>query len=251
MRRREFFGLAAALFVDGALGAAWPDADQLARKCDAALKGKTQIGKLSMSVRRPDWQRTLKMNYWTVTPDKTFILITAPAKEAGTTTLRIKTNMWIYLPRVERIIKIPPSLMLQPWMGSDFTNDDLVKESSFVHDYTHSITGNVEEGGDACYRLVAVPKPEAAVVWGKLVLAVRTSDALPRKEEFYDQHGRLKKVLTFEDIRLVGRRRYPMRWRMVVADKPRHETVLVYQELKFDRRIPSRIFTRQNLKRRF
>ena len=202
-----------------------------------------------MTVRTPDWERTLEMDYWTVNPDKSFILITSPAKEAGTSTLRLKSNMWNYLPKVERVIKIPPSLMLQPWMGSDFTNDDLVKESSLVNDYTHKIVGEVVEGGDACYQVLATPKPDAPVVWGKLVLAIRKSDSLPRKEEFYDEKGKLRKVLTYEDIRNAGGRNYPMRWKMVSVTKPGHETVLVYSDLKFDQRIPNRIFTQRNMKR--
>lgn len=241
----------ALLLLSAASLAAQPDPLELARRCDLALKGKTQIGTASMTVRRPEWERTLDMDYWSVNPDKSFILITAPAKEAGTGTLRIGTNMWIYLPRVERTIKIPPSLMLQPWMGSDFTNDDLVKESSLVHDYTHKIEGEAVEGGDSCYRLVATPKPDAPVVWGKLVLLVRRTDALPRREEYYDEHGKLQKVLTFEDIRRVGGRYYPMRWRMAPVDKPDHETLLVYHDIRFDQEIPPRIFTQQNLKRRF
>lgn len=250
VRRREFgtalFGPVAVLLR----GASFPDATELARRSDRALKGKTQQGKCSMTVRRPEWERTLEMDYWSVNPDKTFILITAPAKERGTATLRIGTNMWIYMPRIERTIKIPPSLMLQPWMGSDFTNDDLVKESSLVNDYTHEVAGELVEGGDACWKLVATPKPDAPVVWGKLVLAVRKSDALPRREEFYDEHGNLKKVMTFEEIRRTGSRNYPMRWRMKPVGKPGRETVLVYREVVFDRPIPDRIFTLQNLKRR-
>jgi hypothetical protein len=228
-----------------------PDAHKLIQKTDRALRGKTQRGKASMTVRTPDWTRTLEMEYWSVNPDKTFILITAPAKEEGTSTLRLVTNMWNYLPQVERVIKIPPSLMLQSWMGSDFTNDDLVKESSLVNDYTHEIVGETTEEGDACWRVVAHPKPDAAVVWGKLVLLVRKSDALPRKEEYYDEKGKLQKSLSFGDFRRLSDRIYPMRWSMVSVTKPGHETTLVYHSLEFDRSIPSRVFTQQNMKRQF
>ncbi|HUU13244.1 MAG TPA: outer membrane lipoprotein-sorting protein [Terriglobia bacterium] len=243
--------LAALMLISASGYAALPDAHELVTKTDLALRGKTQQGKASMTVRTPDWERTLEMEYWSVNPEKTFILITAPAKEAGTSTLRIGSNMWNYLPKVERVIKIPPSLMLQPWMGSDFTNDDLVKESSLVNDYTHEIVGEVVEGGDACYQVLATPKPDAPVVWGKLVLAIRKSDYLPRKQEFYDEKGELKKVLTYEDIRKAGGRNYPMRWKMVSVTKPGHETVLVYSDLKFDLKIPDRIFTQRNMKRPF
>jgi outer membrane lipoprotein-sorting protein len=148
-------------------------------------------------------------------------------------------------------MKIPPSLMLQPWMGSDFTNDDLVKESSLPTDYTHRVEGEVTEGGDACYRLLSTPKPSAAVVWGKLVLLIRKSDYLPRREEFYDDKGVLEKVLSFDDIRRTGSRSYPMRWRMVSKTKPGNETVLSFSSIEFDQPISPDIFTRGNLERRF
>jgi outer membrane lipoprotein-sorting protein len=250
-RRAFAWAAAVALVASAPARAQKPDAHELIRRTDQALRGKTQHGKASMTVRTPDWERTLEMEYWSVNPDKTFILITAPAKEEGTSTLRLGTNMWNYLPQVERVIKIPPSLMLQSWMGSDFTNDDLVKESSLVNDYTHEIVGETTEGGDACWRVVAHPKPDAAVVWGRLVLTIRKSDALARKEEYYDERGRLQKSLSFDEIRNLGGRNFPMRWRMVSVTRPGHETTLVYHLLEFDRSIPSRVFTQQNMKRQF
>jgi outer membrane lipoprotein-sorting protein len=228
-----------------------PDATAIAKKCDAALKGKTQLGKASMTVRTPEWQRTMEMTFWYEYPEKNFIRITGPAKDAGTGTLRVGSNMWTWLPSVERIIKIPPSLMLQAWMGSDFTNDDLVKESSLRTDYTHQVAGETAVDGDVCYRLIATPKPAAAVVWGKLVLLIRKTDYLPRREEFYDDRGTLQKTLYFDQIGKASGRDYPMRWRMVSETKPGHETTLVFSSLEFDRPIAADIFTRLNLERRF
>jgi len=241
--------LGLAVLVGGAAGAAAQDATEIARRSDQALKGRTQEATVSMTVKTPDWERTLELEYWYANPDHTFIRVTGPAKEAGTGTLRIGTNMWNYLPQVERVIKIPPSLMLQSWMGSDFTNDDLVKESSLVEDYTHAITGEDTQGGDACYRLEATPKPDAPVVWGKLVLWIRKSDYVPRREEYYGERGELRKVLAFDDVRRVGDRDYPMTWTMTSVTKPGHETTLIYHEAQFDRPIPDRVFTQQNLKR--
>jgi len=241
--------LGLAVLVGGAARGAAPDATEVARRSDQALKGKTQQATVSMTVKTPDWERTLELALWYSNPDHMFIRVTGPAKEAGTGTLRIGTNMWNYLPQVERVIKIPPSLMLQSWMGSDFTNDDLVKESSLVEDYTHQITGEEIEGGDRCYRLVATPKPDAPVVWGRLVLWVRTSDYLPRKEEYYGERGELRKVLAFDDIRRAGDRDYPMTWTMTSVNKPGHQTTLVYHDLQFDQPIADRVFTQQNLKR--
>ncbi len=227
------------------------DANEIVRRMERLLRAKTEQGKVSMMVRTPDWQRTLEMDYWGVNPDKTFIRITAPAKEAGTSTLRLGSNMWNYLPSVERVIKIPPSLMLQSWMGSDFTNDDLVKESSLEKDYTHKLDGEATEQGDACYRVVSTPKPEAAVVWGHLVLFIRKADDLPRREEYYGEKGTLEKVLTFEDFRREDGRLYPMTWKMVSVTKPGHETDLVYKTLQFDRTIAASVFTTENLQQPF
>jgi outer membrane lipoprotein-sorting protein len=228
-----------------------PNADEIVRRGEYAVRGKTQVGSVMMIVKTPDWQRTLELRYWSINPDKTFIRVTAPAKEAGTATLRLGTNMWNYLPSVERTIKIPPSLMLESWMGSDFTNDDLVRESSLVKDYDHRMDGETVEGGDACYRIISTAKPDAPVVWDRIVLYVRKSDAIPRREEYYDSKGKMQKVLTFDDIRKTSGKLYPMRWKMVSVNKPGHETLLQIGKLILDRPIPDSIFTQENLRQPF
>jgi len=239
------------LSAAGSAGAQSVDANDLIRRTEKELRAKSEQGTVSMTVRTPDWQRTLEMDYWAINPDKTFIRVTAPAKEAGTSTLRLGSNMWNYLPPVERVIKIPPSLMLQSWLGSDFTNDDLVRESSLEKDYDHKLAGEVTQDGDPCYRIISTPKPGAPVVWGHLVIFVRKRDGLPRREEFYDEKDTLRKVLSFEDIRMTDGRMYPMRWKMVSVTKPGHETTLVYKTFKFDRPIAASVFTRENLQQPF
>jgi outer membrane lipoprotein-sorting protein len=228
-----------------------PNADELVRRSDNAVRGKTQEGNVMMTVKTPDWQRTLELRYWAVNPDKTFIRVTAPAKEAGTATLRLGSNMWNYLPSVERTIKIPPSLMLESWMGSDFSNDDLVRESSLVKDYDHEMNGETNEDGDPCYRIIATAKPDAPVVWSRIVLYVRKSDAIPRREEYYDSKRKVQKVLTFDDIRETSGRLYPMRWKMVSVNKSGHETLLQFTRLTLDRPIPNSVFTQENLRQPF
>ena len=141
--------------------------------------------------------------------------------------------------------------MLQSWMGSDFTNDDLVREGSLEKDYEHRIDGETTQDGDPCYRIVSTPRPKAPVVWGHLVLFVRKHDSLPRREEYYDEKGILQKVLTFEDIRRVDGRLYPLRWEMVSVTKAGHETLLVYSNLRFDRPIAASVFTQENLQQPF
>ena len=149
------------LFIDTMVAAQSPDASTMIRRSQQALHGRTGQGEVSMTVLTPDWQHPLQMNYWAVNPDKTFIRVTAPAKEAGSATLRLGSNMWNYLPSVERVIKIPPSLMLQSWLGSDFTNDDLVRESSLEKDYDHKLAGEAIEGGDAEIK---------SLTWGQIHL---------------------------------------------------------------------------------
>ncbi|MGH9681058.1 MAG: outer membrane lipoprotein-sorting protein [Candidatus Acidiferrales bacterium] len=228
-----------------------PNADEIVQRSYTALRGKTEVGTLTMTVKTPDWQRTLELRYWAVNPDKTFIRVTAPAKEAGTATLRLGSNMWNYLPSVERTIKIPPSLMLESWLGSDFSNDDLVRESSLVKDYDHKMDGEATEAGDACYRIIATPKPDAPVVWSRLVLYVRKSDDLPRREEYYDGKGKMQKVLTFDNFRETSGRLYPMLWKMVSVNRPGHETLLQFSKLTLDRDSSNSIFAKENLSQPF
>jgi hypothetical protein len=203
-----------------------------------------------MTVTTPRWERTLALQAWIERPRRSFIRILSPAKEAGIASLRIGPEMWNYLPAVERTIKIPPSMMMQPWMGSDFTNDDLVKESSVVEDYTHRITGSDTVAGAPVYVVESVPKPDAAVVWGRIVFRVRRADFLPASEEFYDERGTLIRVLTFSDIRELGGRTIPTKWQMRPVAKPGNVTTMVMKSAIFDVAIAAEVFTQRNLTKR-
>ncbi len=232
----------------GGLCAEEPSATEIIKKCDQLLRGNTSIGTYEMTVTTPNWQRTLKLDAWSRGKEMTFIRITSPAKEAGVGSLRIQTNMWNYLPKVERIIKIPPSLMMQPWMGSDFTNDDLVKESSVVDDYTHEFLGLETFDGFEAYKVKLIPKPHAPVVWGKIIFVVRTSDFNPLREEFYTERGKLVRVLSFSEFKKMDDRVIPTQWFMQPVEKPGQNTVLKVDKILFNREIPDEIFTLQNLK---
>jgi len=213
------------------------------------LWGMTSDGEYEMTITTPHWSRTLRLHSWMQRPDKTFVRILAPKKEAGIGSLRVKSEMWNFLPKIERVIKIPPSMMLQPWMGSDFTNDDLVKESSMVDDYVHRIEANEAVNGVAVLRIVSTPRPEAAVVWGKLVYRVREHDRMPLSQQYYDERGELIKELKFSDVLLMGGRRIPTRWIMVPAKKPGNMTEIRIIKLRFDQPISESIFTLRNLRR--
>ena len=225
------------------------DGREIVDRSEKLLWGKTFQGELEMSVATPRWQRTLSLRVWIERPQRSFIRILTPAKEAGIGSLRIGSEMWNYLPKVERTIKIPPSMMLQPWMGSDFTNDDLVKESSVVDDYSHHIVRTESTDGQAAYVIEAIPKPDAAVVWGKILFWVRKADFVPLKEEFYSERGELVRVLTFSEVRSLGGRSVPTRWQMRPRDKPDNVTTLVLKSARYDEPIDAELFTQRNLQK--
>jgi len=228
--------------------AAEPSGKDLVEHVERLLWGKTNHGLSEMTVTTPRWERTLKMRFWMDRPRYTLIRILAPPKEEGIGSLRIESEMWNYLPKVARIIKIPSSMMLQPWMGSDFSNDDLVKESSMVEDYTHTLTGTETLGGAPAYRVQSVPKPDAPVVWGKVVYFIGVADRQPLKQEYYDERGELIKVMSFSDVQLRGGRRIPTRWTMQPVAKTGHRTVMRIHEITFDQPIDGGVFTQANLR---
>lgn len=226
------------------------DASEIIRRMEQILRGDSSYGVYRMSITDPDWQRTLEFQAWEKRHDgKTFIRILAPAKEAGIVTLKVGQEMWNYLPRVERVIRIPPSMMMQSWMGSDFTNDDLVKVSSILDDYTHRVLGAEEIAGEQAWKVELLPREDAPVIWGRLLAWVRQRDSMPLRQEFYDEQGALVRVLEFSDIAVLGGREVPRRWEMTPADRNGRRTVMELVELELDLAIDDEVFSLQNLKK--
>lgn len=247
-RRRTLLGVG--MLLPWVVRAQAVDAREVLDRVERLLWGRTVQGEYEMTIATPRWQRTLGLRVWMDRPRRSFVRIVSPAKEAGIGSLRIGAEMWNYLPNVERIIKIPPSMMLQPWMGSDFTNDDLVKESSILEDYTHRLLDEVQLDGAAVLRIEAVPRPEAAVVWGRIVYWVRRSDTIPLKQEFFSERGELVRVMTFSEVRPVGGRRLPTRWEMRPTAKPGNATTVVLKDAVFDAPVDDEVFTQRNLQKR-
>ncbi len=229
-------------------------------RADQAVRGDSQVALMEMTIKTRRWTRTMKMKSWdNRLAKKSFAEILAPKKDAGNRFLMIQKEklMWHYNPDIGKEMKIHPSMMLQSWMGSDFTNDDIVKESSIVEDYIHVLDGKKTVEGEECYQITMTPKPSAAVVWGKLVYYARVSDCLPVRQEFYDQHGKLKKLLTCGDFKSMHGRVIPTTMKMVTFKKKREGgqqgdeyTLLVIKDVKFNVRIDNSVFSLQNLKRR-
>jgi len=225
------------------------DAGEIIRKMELILRGDSSFGEYRMTITDPDWQRTLTLKVWEKSIDnKTFVSILSPPKEAGIVTLKIQYEMWNYLPRVERVVKIPPSMMMQPWMGSDFSNDDLVKASSMVKDYTHKVLQEERLRGEDAYKVELLPKPEAPVVWGRILAWVRMKDSMPLRQEFFNEEGELIRVLKFKDIRKVRSREIPVLWEMVPVKKVGRKTVMEVIDLQIDIDIDDSFFSLQNLK---
>ena len=225
------------------------DAKEIVKKANDLIMGKTSIGQNTMIVERPDWKREVSMKVWSKGTDFYMILITAPAREKGQVFLKRKNEMWNWMPSIGRMIKIPPSMMAQSWMGSDFTNDDLMKESSIVKDYNHTIIGADTIDGYNCYKIELLPKPDAAVVWGKIIMWVSKKSYLELKVEFYDETGSLINRQFGQEIKRMGGRTLPTKLVMIPMDKEGHKTILIINDIQFNKPIPDRFFSLQNMKR--
>jgi len=257
-------GISMAADLDpGALEKAPPniDAKELARKAENNMRSDRTYfrGKMTVVSPRLSRPRVVAFHSWEDSKGKkSLIRIDAPVKDKGTGFLKLHPNLWMYIPRVERTVRIPPSMMLQSWMGSDFSNDDLVRDSSELEDYDHFLLG-IDPGKDKtsedavgrrAYVVEYRPKEEAAVVWGRILAWLDIESGAPLRQDFYDEEGEKLRVMRFSDFRHVGKRYVPHHWNMTPLDKPGHSTTIEVDEIEFDPEFSSSIFTTRNLKRR-
>ncbi len=224
-------------------------AKEIIIKADEKNRGKSMKGEMAMTIVRPKWERTVKMKNWSKGDQYFMIYITAPAKEKGQVFLKVGKEMWNYVPTISRMIKIPPSMMSGSWMGSDFTNDDLVKQSSIVVDYTHTLKGEENLRGQDCYLIELIPLPDAPVVWGKINSWI-TKDGLNLwKSEYYDEDGYLMNTENAFEIKTMGGRDIPTRIEMVPADEEGRKTIIEIIDVAYDIPMDENFFTKQNMKR--
>jgi len=203
-----------------------------------------------MEIITPHWQRTLKMRIWSEGMDKTFVRILEPKKEEGVATLRIGNEMWNFLPKTNKVLKVPPSMMMSNWMGSDFTNDDLVKEFTFLESYDFEMTAPENPQPGVLY-VKCIPKPDIPIVWGHIVIAVRADDYMPLWQNFYDEKGRLMREMSFGGEKTFGARRIPSSMELRPTTKEGHKTVLRYLEARFDIALAADVFSLRNLRQRY
>jgi outer membrane lipoprotein-sorting protein len=224
-------------------------ATDIVRKADEKFNGeKSSIMKMSMTIIRPTWQRKVEFKNWSLGRNYALTLITAPAKDVGQTFLKRGTEMWSWNPSISRLIKLPPSMMSQGWMGSDYTNDDVLKESSVVNDYTHEIIGEESVEGRLCYKIKMTAKETAAVVWGRQIRWIDNKDFLILRTELYVQDGSLVRTETGSEIKSMDGREIPTRLELVPKEEPGNKTVVEIREIKFNVTILETFFSQQNMK---
>ena len=225
------------------------DARRLVEKAFEYYRGKTSVSVVKMTIHRPDWERSMTIKGWTKGLDKSLILITAPPKDEGNGTLKKGQEMWMYNPKVNRVIKIPPSMMSQAWLGSDFSNNDLAKSDTLIHDYNHTLVGTETVEGMKVYVVESKPKPQAPVVWGMQKLRIREDDIF-LEEVFYDEYLEPVKMLSCHEIQMLGGKFFPKIMKMRKADEKEEYTVLEYKELAFDMNLPDSLFSLSSLRTR-
>jgi outer membrane lipoprotein-sorting protein len=216
---------------------------------DKNARGEFVTQEMTMNIIRPSWKRSISLKSWGRGMDYSMIFITAPAKERGQVFMKRDKEMWNWVPSIDRMIKLPPSMMMQSWMGSDFTNDDLIRESSVVRDYEHSFLDQEEIEGHPCYKVLLVPKPESAVVWGKIHIWVTKQDYLQLKAEFFDEYDDLVNTQLMSDIRNMGGRTIPCKMEMIPANEEGKMTVIEIVSADYKTEVPESFFSQQNMKR--
>ncbi|EGQ7826719.1 outer membrane lipoprotein-sorting protein [Vibrio parahaemolyticus] len=220
----------------------------IVQKSDQAMRGKSSYSEATMEIVRPDWTRSMTMKSWTKGTELSLVLVTAPAKDKGSASLKRHREMWNWVPSIERVIKIAPSMLSQSWMGSDFTNDDLINQSSIVVDYQHALLGNDSFEEDKVWVIEATAKPDAPVVWNKVTLWISQSTYLQRKVEFYDEFDERVNVLTTYDVKELGGRKIATRMEMKPVDKPGNKTIFTTHQAQFDFDINDDFFSQQQMK---
>lgn len=220
---------------------------QIIEKMEDQMRGKSSFTEMTMETVRPRYTREISMSSWSLGDDYSLIYVTAPSRDEGTAFLKRGNEIWNYVPNIDRTIKMPPSMMSQSWMGSDFSNDDLVRGVSTIDDYDHELLGSEVIDDQECYKIQLVPHPETPVVYEKIVYWVSKEHYLPVKVENYDEYDQLASTINFREIKSLGGRMIPSVMEVIPAGRRGHKTVLITHEAEFDMDIPEGFFSIQNL----
>lgn len=223
------------------------DAAKIVKKMDELYRSSSSFAGMEMEIITPHWQRTLKLDAWSSGMDKTFIRILAPKKERGIATLRLDNEMWNFLPKTNKVMKVPPSMMMGSWMGSDFTNDDLVKEYTFLDDYIFEFT-EVENPGEKTLYVKCTPKEGLPIIWGHIIIAVKDDSYLPIWQKYYDEKGKLMREILYKNVKKFGSREIPSVMELIPHNKEGNRTIVRYVTAEFNIKIDKDIFSLRNLR---
>ena len=226
---------------------AQPDPRELIEKAMDHWRGVSSYSQMTMVIHRPDWERSMSMQSWTAGSESTLVRVTAPAKDAGNGTLVKDSNMWSYTPKINRVIKVPSSMMSQSWMGSDMSNKDISKSTDIIDQYDHTLMETDESDGHTNYLIRSIPHEEAAVVWGKEVMKIR-DDYIMLEQQFWDQDGVLVKTFITTEIKEMGGRPVAATMRMQDVEKPGQWTEMQVEDAQFDIELPANLFTLSSLR---
>ena len=219
------------------------------QKTDEKMRGDSDYSEMKMTIVRPSWKREVTMKAWALGLDYSLILITAPARDKGSAFLKRDKEIWNWQPSIDRVIKMPPSMMMQSWMGSDFTNDDLVKESSILNDYTHSLEADTTINGKDCYKIRLIPKEEAAVVWGKIDAYIDKDTYNQVMLKYYDEDDYLVNIMMLSEEKDISGRFLPTKMEMIPAENPEQKTIIEYTYREINKPMKASFFSLQNMKR--
>jgi outer membrane lipoprotein-sorting protein len=224
------------------------DPREIIKKMEDNMRGDANYAELTMTTERPRYTREISLKSWSLGDDYSLIYVTAPARDKGTAFLKRGNEIWNYVPNIDRTVKMPPSMMSQSWMGSDFTNDDLVRGVSTVDDYTHTLLGSEIVDGHNSYKIEMIPKPEAPVVYEKVIYWVTKEHYLPVKVENYDEFGDLVSTINFRDIKNMGGRMIPAVTEMIPEGRPGHRTILITHKSDYNINLTESFFSQQRMR---
>lgn len=224
------------------------NASEIVKRADDKMRGeKSSYSEMTMKIVRPTWERSVSFKSWGKGTELSLVYITAPARDKGQSFLKIKREMWSWNPQINRTVKLPASMLSQGWMGSDFTNDDLLNQRSVVVDYTHKIVGEEKVDDVACHKIELLPKPEAPVVWGKMNLWISKEHDLILKTEYYDEEGYLVKTELGHNLKTMDGRLMPTVYELIPADEQGNKTIVTMDQIKFNIPIDDKFFSMQNM----
>lgn len=250
MKLKIVLGLMISILITGAYAQDDEHAKDIVKKAHEITLGKTSKSSMTMEIVRPEWSRSVSMQSWSMGTEYYIIYIMFPVREKGQVFLKRENNMWNWIPSIGRMIKIPPSMMMSSWMGSDFNNDELMKESSLVKDYTHQLDGEETIDDYDCYKIVLTPLPSAPVVWGKVILWISKEKSFTLKSEFYDEDGKLVNIQTASKVKTFGDRELPSYMEMIPVNKEGHKTILTIESAEYNvKDINEKMFSQQMMKR--